>query len=129
MLSPLTETTSLGGGGAWPPRGIASALSPALPRPTPTRPFLSPTTTSALKLKRRPPFTTLAERLMNTTFSTSSSDEPPKELSPSPGGLRRPRGPPRDPRCPSPPVLLISATVFIQVKILIQLRARLPPAP
>jgi len=29
-------------------------------------------TISALKLKRRPPFTTLAQRLMNTTFSVVS---------------------------------------------------------
>src|SRR4029077_5332446 len=37
-----------------------------------TRPALSPTTTRALKLKRRPPFTTFATRLMWTTFSFSS---------------------------------------------------------
>jgi hypothetical protein len=35
----------------------------------PTLPLPSPTTESAEKLKRRPPFTTLAQRLMKTTFS------------------------------------------------------------
>src|SRR5262245_36463813 len=54
------------------PLRIASGTSFALPRPNPTRPALSPTTTSALKLKRRPPLTTLATRLMWTTFSFSS---------------------------------------------------------
>ena len=58
-----------------PPLRMASATSPALPRPTPTRPCLSPTTISALKLKRRPPLTTLAERLMKTTFSVNSCPE------------------------------------------------------
>src|SRR3989344_7441734 len=33
---------------------MASAVSAALPKPTPTRPFLSPSTRAALKLKRRP---------------------------------------------------------------------------
>src|SRR5262249_38698116 len=54
------------------PLRIASGTSLALPRPNPTRPFWSPATTSALKLKRRPPFTTLATRLMWTTFSLIS---------------------------------------------------------
>src|SRR5258708_713612 len=35
----------------------------------PTMPLPSPTTESAEKLKRRPPLTTLAQRLMKTTFS------------------------------------------------------------
>ena len=35
-----------------------------LPTPTPTLPLLSPTTTTARKLKRRPPCTTLAVRAM-----------------------------------------------------------------
>ena len=52
---------------------IASGTSRALPEPSPTRPFLSPTTTSAAKAKRRPPFTTLATRLIATSLSTSSS--------------------------------------------------------
>src|SRR5690606_9927228 len=40
--------------------------------PAPTIPFPSPTTTKALKLNRLPPLTTLATRLMFTTFSISS---------------------------------------------------------
>src|SRR5918995_4248741 len=51
---------------------IASGTSRALPWPKPTRPFWSPTTTSAAKPKRRPPFTTLATRLMCTSRSTNS---------------------------------------------------------
>src|SRR5690242_11516105 len=51
---------------------IASATSLALPNPTPTEPSWSPATINALKLKRRPPFTTLAQRLMKTTFSVVS---------------------------------------------------------
>ena len=51
---------------------MASATSLALPKPRPTLPILSPETTSAEKLKRRPPLTTLAQRLMKTTFSESS---------------------------------------------------------
>src|SRR5690606_34504447 len=35
----------------------------------PTRPLPLPTTTMELKLKRRPPFTTFAQRLIATTFS------------------------------------------------------------
>src|SRR5262245_39677333 len=54
------------------PLRIASGTSFALPSPNPTRPALSPTTTNALKLKRRPPFTTFATRLMCTTRSVSS---------------------------------------------------------
>src|SRR5882762_10071061 len=52
---------------------IASGTSWALPRPTPTCPRPSPTTTSAVNENRRPPFTTLATRLMDTTRSFSSS--------------------------------------------------------
>src|SRR3984957_18791357 len=51
---------------------IASGTSRALPWPKPTRPFWSPTTTSAAKPKRRPPFTTLATRLMWTSLSVNS---------------------------------------------------------
>src|SRR5262249_14645251 len=43
-----------------------------VPTPKPPRPAVSPTTPRALKLKRRPPFTTFATRLMWTTFSFSS---------------------------------------------------------
>src|SRR5688572_9928903 len=55
------------------PLRIASGTSPALPRPAPTWPAPSPTTTIALKLKRRPPLTTLATRLICTTRSSSVS--------------------------------------------------------
>src|ERR1700751_5150614 len=51
---------------------IASGTSRALPWPQPTRPFSSPTTTSAANPKRRPPFTTLATRLMWTSLSVNS---------------------------------------------------------
>src|SRR5258708_16659008 len=51
---------------------IASGTSRALPVPKPARPLPSPTTTTAAKPKRRPPFTTLATRLMLTSFSTRS---------------------------------------------------------
>src|SRR5216684_2818106 len=51
---------------------IASGTSRALPWPKPTRPFWSPTTTSAANPKRRPPLTTLATRLMCTSLSTNS---------------------------------------------------------
>src|SRR5712691_2145845 len=51
---------------------IASGTSRALPWPKPTRPFSSPTITSAAKPKRRPPFTTFATRLMWTSLSTNS---------------------------------------------------------
>src|SRR5215813_751367 len=59
------------------PLRIASGTSCALPSPYPTCPFPSPATTTALKLKRRPPLTTLLTRLICTTFSLSSS---PSEL-------------------------------------------------
>src|SRR5215470_1318861 len=51
---------------------IASGTSRALPWPKPTRPFWSPTTTSAAKPKRLPPLTTLATRLMCTSLSVNS---------------------------------------------------------
>src|ERR1700730_14529965 len=51
---------------------MASGTSRAWPAPYPTRPFLSPTTTRAAKPKRRPPLTTLATRLMLTSFSVNS---------------------------------------------------------
>lgn len=47
----------------------ASGTSFPLPYPYPTLPELSPTTTSAVKLNRRPPFTTHAQRRICTTFS------------------------------------------------------------
>jgi len=59
---------------AWSlPFRMASGTSLALPRPTPTCPASSPTTTSAEKLKRRPPLTTFATRLMWITRSLSFS--------------------------------------------------------
>src|ERR1700693_5087906 len=54
------------------PLRMASGTSPALPRPAPTRPLPSPTTTRALKEKRRPPLTTLATRFRETIFSWNS---------------------------------------------------------
>src|SRR6266540_3705879 len=51
---------------------IASGTSSAFPRPAPTCPRPSPTTTTAEKLKRRPPFTTFDTRLICTTRSVSS---------------------------------------------------------
>src|SRR3989441_3184398 len=53
----------------WTALEMASGTSAALPLPTPTRPCSSPTTTSAVKLNRLPPLTTLATRLMYTTLS------------------------------------------------------------
>src|SRR5262245_16854604 len=52
---------------------MASGTTWALPSPTPTCPLPSPTTTRAVKENRRPPFTTLATRLIVTTRSVSSS--------------------------------------------------------
>ena len=54
------------------PLRIASGISVAFPRPAPTWPFMSPTTTRAVKRMLRPPFTTLVTRLMETTFSVNS---------------------------------------------------------
>ena len=72
---------------------MQSATSFALPKPTPTRPASSPTTTRAEKLKRRPPLTTFAQRLMCTTFSVNGSSStglslrPPRLLSRPPNGF------------------------------------------
>src|SRR5581483_4263670 len=52
---------------------IASGTSWALPSATPTWPRPSPTTTSAGNEHRRPPFTTFATRLIETTRSFNSS--------------------------------------------------------
>src|SRR4051794_7610162 len=63
-------------------------------------PSPSPTTTRAVKLKRRPPFTTLATRLIATTRSTyavlSAPPRPPSR--PPPRRSFEPRSPPRCPR-------------------------------
>src|SRR3990172_2401232 len=48
----------------------ALGTSRALPNPIPTLPFLSPTTTSALKLIDLPPFVTVVQRLILTTVSS-----------------------------------------------------------
>src|SRR5215210_863170 len=50
-------------------------------------PFSSPTTTSAVKEKRRPPLTTLATRLISTTRSWRS--RPPAETERSGAGIRQ----------------------------------------
>src|SRR2546423_2066229 len=55
------------------PFRMASVYSAALPRPKPTCPLRSPTTTSARMLKRRPPFTTLETRRTCTTVSSRFS--------------------------------------------------------
>src|SRR3954447_16788799 len=60
---------------------IASGTSRALPWPKPTRPFSSPTTTSAAKPKRRPPLTALATRLMWTSLSVNSLSSRSRPLS------------------------------------------------
>src|SRR3990172_2392293 len=75
---------------------MASGTSRALPAPWPTRPLPSPTITSAAKPKRRPPLTTLATRLMPTSFSTRSLSSrvrsrrsPRGDLAILPGSLER----------------------------------------
>src|SRR5450432_2365329 len=79
----------------------ASDTSFAFPVATPTLPRPSPTATSALKLKRRPPFTTFATRLIEITFSRRS---PPSRSPPRPPPSRpRPRSPPGPPRPPPGP--------------------------
>src|SRR4029450_11844864 len=70
---------------------VAPATSPALPCRKPRRPLPSPTTTSAAKPKRLPPFTVLDTRLMWTSFSISSS--PPSSSPPRP---RAPAAPAHD---------------------------------
>src|SRR5919108_3200046 len=65
---------------------IASGTSCALPSPTPTWPRPSPTTTRAVNENRRPPLTTLATRLMDTTRSWRS--RPAGETERSGAGMR-----------------------------------------
>src|SRR4051795_8517484 len=66
----------------------------------PTLPSPSPTTTSAVKLNRRPPLTTLATRLIVTTrsryrvFSTWSRPPRPPSRPPRPRPSRPPLSPP-----------------------------------
>src|SRR5687767_6252011 len=54
------------------PLRMASDTSFALPSEMPMLPLRSPTATSAVKEKRRPPFTTLATRFTKMTFSAMS---------------------------------------------------------
>lgn len=54
------------------PLRMASGTSAALPRPKPTLPFSSPTTTRAENFITRPPLTVLETRFRETTFSTNS---------------------------------------------------------
>src|ERR1051325_5868078 len=127
MVCSLSEMVTMWLLATSPPLRMASATSPALPRPTPTRPRLSPTTTRALKLKRRPPLTTLADRLMKTTFSDNSalafSSAVRNSVPPSvdPGRARRgprPPMPPRGPPRPGPALpRLKSATVYLLVSL------------
>src|SRR5262245_56582289 len=92
---------------------MASGTSFALPSPMPTWPDPSPTTTSAVKENRRPPFTTLATRLMATTRSFSSSEPGSMRasaisspfLESQPGGSRRIR------QCLHAAVVLVSGPV------------------
>src|SRR5690606_34531782 len=80
------------------PFAMAAGTSLALPQPTPTVPSPSPTTTRAVKLKRRPPLTTLATRLIATTRSRCgvlSADALPRP--PSRRLSRRPPSLPPDP--------------------------------
>jgi hypothetical protein len=51
---------------------MASGTERALPTPTLTRPLLSPTTTVTRNAKRRPPFTTLATRVISMMRSSYS---------------------------------------------------------
>src|SRR4051794_35300348 len=78
-------------------------------------PSPSPTTTRAVKLKRRPPWTTLATRLMATTRSTYwlFSAPPPRRSS-------RPRPWRSPPRCPrwAPLIRCSSSLSFDAVKVL-----------
>jgi hypothetical protein len=52
----------------------ADGTSFALPKPIPTWPFPSPTATTELNLNLLPPVTTLATRLIVTTFSSNNSN-------------------------------------------------------
>src|SRR3989344_3798268 len=63
---------------------MASAVSPALPSPKPTLPFLSPATNATEKENRRPPATTRVTRRISKIFWSNS-------------GLGRPKPVPRRP--------------------------------
>ena len=70
IVEPIIGTTIMWRLASSTPFWIAAGTSLAFPWPTPTRPALSPTTTSAVNENRRPPLTTLATRLMCTTRSS-----------------------------------------------------------
>src|SRR3989338_8622641 len=79
---------------------IASCVSAAFPRPTPTRPCLSPITMQTLKLKRRQPAMTRATRRMLIIFCANSL----RASRPPPPPRRPPRSPPRrSPPAPARP--------------------------
>src|SRR6187200_3628324 len=65
------------------PFWIAAGTYLALPEPRPTLASPSPTTTSAVNENRRPPFTTLATRLIAITRSSSCPSAMAKASSPS----------------------------------------------
>src|SRR5689334_7227745 len=105
------------------PLAIAAGTSFALPYPTPTIPLPSPTTTRAVKLKRRPPLTTLATRLMVTTcsrYAACFSAAPPRRSS-----RRSRRSPPPPPRRGAPG---ISPSSSLYCRARSQLQAAFPGA-
>lgn len=67
MLVPFVETCTRFFLASSMPLRIASGTSEDLPKPKPTVPFSSPTTTRAVNLKVRPPLTVLETRLSETT--------------------------------------------------------------
>src|SRR5437867_8437160 len=107
MVVPASGTSTMRRRAASTALRTASLTSFALPVAIPTRPCPSPTATSALKPKRRPPFTTFATRLMEMTFSTSPSPSRCRSLesrrSPPRPRPRPPRPRPRPPPPPPPP--------------------------
>src|SRR5207248_2130771 len=73
MVPPVSGTSIIRRRAASTALRTASLTSLAFPVATPTRPCPSPTATSALNPKRRPPLTTLATRLIEITFSMRPS--------------------------------------------------------
>src|SRR5258708_13925825 len=76
MVVPVTGMVIMLGLATSMPLRMASVTSFALPMPAPTRPFMSPTTISALNENLRPPLTTLDTRLTRTTRSVRSDRSP-----------------------------------------------------
>src|SRR6266852_3017064 len=93
IVPPVSGTSDMRRRAASTALRTASLTSLALPVAIPTWPLPSPTATSALKLKRRPPFTTFATRLIATTFSTMPSPSrwrsPPSRRPPGRWSARR----------------------------------------